>query len=819
MTGVSMRYIRALLALTTAFVLTMFGGDARAGNPITFQWETRAVVEDAGDWNAFQLEPEGYGHFVVNGTALPTRTVPGQYRPVPYKVAGTNNYFVNAEHNLFQAALNAPRGIMRVGSNTVQFRFGNVLSHATGRHSITAHGAPIRNPTLFRLATAPNIIDHWLTPDNDAFDANDVVDSGEIDEAALVYSTEMTLDQLDPELVADLKAFEASLQQTKAALIQNAAAVVGLAHQLDDLARLETELADLLTRDLGEDLAAALDALLARYTEVPAATRAALVKVITDLERSIADIQAELGQITADFSGQVNDVVGMADGLTATPDWDPGAVASYLPAIDPSTIPAIAIPDASGGPFDAAHDPYKAYADQVIAKLGQYVSGNDVVARHEFSSVVHGWRDNQKALEDALRVRGYPLQETNAFNAARNTVLDYLRRFIDGQDWFIDNPVPADVRSAIDSIVAQHLVDLVRPLKDAMNQWRGSGLSPDQELAVETVSGVLAAGEELDDDPSAIARIRNTIQGAIAGISGGLRLGIGFLPIAGDMLDMCEAITGYEFCTSTGAPLSVSDRVLSGLSVIAGNGKVWRAAAHGTRLAARAVVLARIGRIADNLSDLSPAARKALLARIGHIVEHLDDLSGTEILRLTNLFGDLPMMQLAPKLKSNGLAQLERMEFFLPRMNAAVQTAAATRGAAVKALPPMKGKTLTEVRGILQQAQFTKDAGSTVNQEVWLYKQGGGDGSVVRIALTGTNDRPWLHYKREISFTTGYADADIACKLTESGTAVPAGPNQAGELLRQWYRATVGETVVETSGGPLDLMLKYWGDTTHIPLQ
>jgi len=261
----------------------------------------------------------------------------------------------------------------------------------------------------------------------------------------------------------------------------------------------------------------------------------------------------------------------------------------------------------------------------------------------------------------------------------------------------------------------------------------------------------------------------------------------------------------------------MGERILSGLGVFIGSGKLWHYAAQGAGLS-HAIVLGQIGRVADQLSDVPRAERRAVLARIGVAVAYFDGVPGREIVRLANLFGDTAIMQLAPKLKYAGLQELEKMNFFLPRFNQAVRTAATTRGAAVKALPRLEGKTLTEIRGILQQANFAKDAGSTAAQEVWIHRAAGGtgDGSVVRIALNGTQARPYQHLKKEISFNMGFADADIACKVTDNGVPVTQGPKEAGEILRQWFHATVGEVADASQGGTLDTMLRIWADFTHL---
>jgi hypothetical protein len=52
--------------------------------------------------------------------------------------------------------------------------------------------------------------------------------------------------------------------------------------------------------------------------------------------------------------------------------------------------------------------------------------------------------------------------------------------------------------------------------------------------------------------------------------------------------------------------------------------------------------------------------------------------------------------------------------------------------------------------------------------------------------------------------------------VTDAGVPVAAGPNEAREILKQWFQATVAEAPDATPNGTLSIMLKIWGDATHI---
>ena len=808
---------RAIALRALVFFLVLLTASSASASTWTLRWQTRAL-DDGNRWHAESLPSEGYGHFAVNGSQLPTRTVPNRWKVVPWSMSGR---IVPAYYNEFDAPFDST--LLKVGSNAVRFDYGPLLSYRASTYDDTSMVSPtVGTRGLFRTSASSDgspgdaFLDHWYGHDDGTPDSMGRVDGDQLDPSALATSFTFTLDQIDPQLAADIKAFEAALKSDQDYLVAHAADVANLAQQLAHLAQLQTDVANLLARGIGDDTAADLQALLAQYTEVPPATRDALVKLVTDLQKDVAALQAELGRITADFGHQTDALVGTVEGPSRANGFDPSDPANWTTAIDVTKIPGVTVPDTSGAfPFDPAHDPYAAYADQILAKLGAYVANGDVVDRQDFIGTVRGWRSNQTALEAALRARGFPRDETNAFNAARNRVTDWLRDWLDGGDWFKKNPVPLETRNYVDGILAQQFTALAPRLKNALNQWRDQHLNANMELVVEELNAIGAGANgfpDPDDDDNGVARVQNAISQVIDGLQLGLRIGVGFVPIAGDAMDLCEAISGYEFCTSTAKKLSFGDRVVSALGVVAGSGSFWRAAAHGVGAGAGPVV-SRVARTIDSLRDLSTAERRVLLRRIGRTVAYLDGMSGKEITRLTDKFGEVAMMQLAPKLQTAGMRKLDTLDFFLPRLSQQAQNAATARGAAVKALPPLSKKSAVEIRGLMQQAGFAKSSASTAVQEVWTHA----DGSVIRMAPQGTSARPMPHLKREISFTNGFTDADIACKVTDGAVPVPQGTNEARELSRQWYNATVGEMPDASTNGSLDQMLNVWADATHIP--
>ncbi len=802
--------------LLAALVLTGSPNIAYAASSFTFFWETNAWVESSSDWNGSGLyAQEGFGHFIANETALPTRTVPGEFKRGYFLKHCTSGTRMPTTRNLFAAPLDAPLGILRLRRNTIKFVYGPLQARGTTHDKMYVTGSNIGTVQFWRLVHSNGDVYHWYGTDDNTPTAGRC-DGDEMDPSGITAPLDLSLEQLNPELANHIKALEAAMGQDADTLVQNASQLPNLAVQLAHLEQLRNDVANLLERGLDEDTATALDALLSQYSEVPPATREALVKVIIDLHQAIADLQTEMGRITGDFGKQVDSVVGTVEAILRTEGFNPDDPATYAMGFDASMVPAVAVPDISQAiPFDRTHDAFAADADQIIAKLSKYVAGTDVVDRQTFIGLVSGWRNNQKVLENVLRVRGYPVDETNAFNTARNRVTTYLQAYLDGQDWFTNSPVPAQTKSLIDVILAHHYPEIAAEIKDALNEWRGRALLPQQQGAVDTVNALAQGSPALvEEDDETRARYIAALRSIAVGIKTGIRIGVGFVPVAGDLLDVCEAITGFEFCTSTGTKLGDGDRVYSALGSIGGSGPLWRMVANGTTFAG-AAVLQRVARVADVLADLPAGERKTLLKRLGRAVNDLGDLSGKEIKRLADKFGDLTMMQLGPVLKGKGMQELEELKFFT--MTPAIQATLTRNGAAARALPPFGGMKAADIRAVFAKDRGWRALSNTPTQEVW----GHADGSIVRMAPNGAGARrPGPNVKKEISHNAlQFTPADIACKVTDvGGVPVPAGSGGAKSGVMTWFQRKVGRQpagIEDDESTELGMLLKVWADATH----
>ncbi len=220
------------------------------------------------------------------------------------------------------------------------------------------------------------------------------------------------------------------------------------------------------------------------------------------------------------------------------------------------------MPDISNvpGAFDAGNDPYAACVDGVIASLGENVSGTKVIGRANFVAEVRAWRSNQKALEAAILARMSVSQaETSAFLNAQNKVTAYLQKFMDASGWFHDSPIPQDVRADVDGPLKNLYGVLAEDLKEALLIWDAKNNPPDANLVFDTLrafSAGMQAGEEIAQ------QYRDTMKTIVHGAS---RIGIGFVPFVGTALDLCEAVTGKEWCLPSGKTLTTGKRIFSGI--------------------------------------------------------------------------------------------------------------------------------------------------------------------------------------------------------------------------------------------------------------
>jgi hypothetical protein len=542
-------------------VLAMLAPSAAlAGTPYTIHW---VLTEDANSCGEPWLATNGGAYFHANGTPLPTFEVPDAYM----------EHADGSRSNEAEAPFDSV--LLRPGAN--DFFFG---VQATGGNNGCVH-----NSNLVTLVSAPLGLNKLLfnvRRDGTAF--------------AGITRLGLSLTEINPPLARDIANLEVAIAEQRKQLIANASKVADLAEKLDLLRQLDTELHDLVNRPLDEITQADLDAILDRYSEVvDEATKAALEQLIADLQKSITDLQNELYSLIDQFGAQADAVADLITQGASDTGWNPDDPSSY--ALGPSDVPWVEVPDISGipGAFDPGNDPYAAYADSVIASLEADVSGGAVIARASFVAKVRAWRANDKALEQAIvQQMGVSQAEVNAFLQARIRVTSYLQQFMDATDWFLDSKIPADVRVYADGILKQAFGQLAEQLKDNLNLWDDSAQSP------ELLETIRAFGGAMSTIGSGFTAYAETMQGLVHATT---RIGIGFVPVVGTALDLCEAMTGKEWCLPSGRELSTEERIFSATGAAIGGVVKYYAGVKNAGVGAGAIVVAgKTGQLGDDFA-------------------------------------------------------------------------------------------------------------------------------------------------------------------------------------------------------------------------
>ena len=724
---------------------------------------------------------EGDTFFEVNGFPLPTYSVPGMHKMLP------NGDLTNLLNAQFSTSL------LTVGANDFYFTINTDGGNAN--------------------TISEEVV--WLTgPGISPLPLFHVFRDGRGFEGATTAS--FKLEQIDPAMAAALDRLQKAILESREEIVAAATEYTDLAEQLDQLAALEGELTAFMQHDLDLIDPSELDALLAKYDALPQDVREALVELVESAKTSIAELRAQIAIINAAIDTLARDAEATLLAAVTAEGVDPSDMGAYQIVPGNFDTPDIPAPDVTGThPFDPNTDPYAAYADAVIARLEGFLANGTIIARADFLSVIRGWRANQATLNEALEARAtVTREEWAAFLSARARVNSWIGTFLDSNDWFKDKEIPESLKQQVDGVLMALLPHQAQSLKTNINALPPGPASFEEKVLFDTVealgaglSAMLQNGTQLLQNE--LTAVTSVIDGAIS-VAGQLgRVAVSFTP-AGDFLDLCEALTGRELCVSSGASMSIEDRVAAGLGVVIGNKFFWQ----GVGMAIGGVIAKNV----DLLDDLPLDELKALAARLGETtLAHLGKLTGTEIKQLTEKLGETFVKEFAPFVGAR-LKELEKLDVF--HFEAPIRAAIAANGAKVKALPALKDKTMSEIHAMLPP----KDGWVAVSRsDQTIYHHA--DGSVVRVSHTGYPDRPFAHVKKEISSSPNtYGVKDILCKLTDdSAVPVPAGPNHAIEGLRQWFRSAnsmkTGASGVAPNALQLDQLKQLYFDSTHPPLK
>jgi hypothetical protein len=576
--------MKRFFALCIGLLVLAASAGVRAGTPYTIHW--------------FSTE---YASSCEEATPIPTFNVPGTY----------TEHADGSETNEIEAPFDSV--LLQWGEN----RFAFEVYKLDGKNEC------VDSSEFVRLVSAPLGLNKLLF---------DVRRKGTAfkDTATL----DLGLEEINPPLARDIVNLEAEIEAERMWLIGHAAEVAALSERLDLLQQLETELHDLVKRPLDEIAATDLDAIFDRYAEViDDATRAALKQLLEDLKKSIVELENELASLIDQFGAQADAVVNLATAGAEAAGFDPEDPSGY--ALGSAETPWVEIPDVSNvkGSFQEGYDPYATYADAVLATLAGFVDGGQVVARASFAANVRAWRDNVAALEKALLEReSVSKAETNAFLKAQLKVTNYVLQFMDASSWYLDSPVPADLRADVDGVLTNRFGPLADEMKDNLNQWEGPTLDLEETHLVETIRAFAGAVSAVSDVLTPYAEVMSTLVHATS------RIAIGFVPYVGPTLDLCEAVTGKMFCLPFAKELSTEERIFSAVGFgFGGISKAWSAVKNsGVNPGAKAVaqgVLSLSDEFAQALQASRRTSYKTLRGAVGALGDPFEAQVGLHLMK------------------------------------------------------------------------------------------------------------------------------------------------------------------------------------------
>jgi hypothetical protein len=530
------RFVRLFVALLT---LILGASSAQAAE----QFQLRLT-----DFAAYDscvpaiLASEGELLFEVNALQLPTYTIPGTFKQ------WTNG----ATYNEFAASFSGT--LLRKGTN-------DLVLHAHGSNGadpcihIDLDGF-LESPTL---GSKPVFM---VRIKGMGFDGQTQVD--------------LSLREIDPHLADDIDRLKGLIDGRKAQLNSTGHNADAAAAEWARLDQLIHDVDALIALGFDGITEAALKSLLDQYADMlTPSLRDALTQLVHDLKEDIEELRAQIDEISNAFADRTNAVTSVLDGVPGFPAEDPHA---YEPVTNTDGVPPVQVPDILGtDPFDGTHDPYADFADEVLAQLASTIAPDGRVLDHgRFLDIVGNWRFNMAALEQSLVLREAVSQaEYGAFLNAKARVTNRLSNFVDARDWFLDTEVPQQIRDFIDLGLAANAFLQYATLKRAFNEF--PELTEHQYDLLWTMVIIHGAAERVWGPPpppgflDELLEIIN-VYGAVYRFAGSVA--IGFTP-AGDFVDLCEAVTGWELCIPGGNTLSVRERVMAAAGLVIFNREVW----------------------------------------------------------------------------------------------------------------------------------------------------------------------------------------------------------------------------------------------------
>ena len=405
-------------------------------------------------------------------------------------------------------------------------------------------------------------------------------------------SLTLTWEDLNVELGKKIKALLAKLDLYKDTLWKNAFDsyfTLNRAWMIDELTK---KLREWLTQGIDQLNSKGLYDLATGYETFYDITKE-LASLVDDLNANLVQLKKDLDGLTKQFGERTNLITsGVIDAATGY-GYNPVESNNYVQESSATDQTEVNVPEVSPEdplPFDADNNQYDRDASIFIAEITKLTNGGTVTDRGSFIRLVLAWKENQEAIKYSLQERAYAsANEYAAFLNAQQRVFNFLANYLDESMWFRDSPIPIAIRQIVDDWGWGGDEDQkpwpyflnARYLKYGFETWYNEQLTPAQLLFLNMLPGtkdyvqavafmVKASEEGLDEVLAASDDVMQNL------VYAGLRVGVGFIPVVGTLLDFCELVTGTEFCMPGGRELSAFERSMAGVGLLAGNGALWR---------------------------------------------------------------------------------------------------------------------------------------------------------------------------------------------------------------------------------------------------
>lgn len=261
---------------------------------------------------------------------------------------------------------------------------------------------------------------------------------------------------------------------------------------------------------------------------------------------------------------------------------------------DFETTFAFKLHDTSIGLEQLALDPaysvrvYEQAAQKTITKLKALNQQSNSLG---FITEAKLWLDTAANMEDILSSKEVSSPaEWRALIAAFKAVENYIFSVVDEDFWFRDSALTFEQKRALDSIKSVN-EGLALMMERDLRSYREPNMTPAKReilMVLEATGNGLA---ESGATPENSARYTELLSGLASAITEGatcIALGIA----AGDFGDVYEVVVGKDLCT--GEELTPSERLISSIGFIAGNGRFWRGVGNTTGITSSAKAIARV---------------------------------------------------------------------------------------------------------------------------------------------------------------------------------------------------------------------------------